>query len=77
MRGRREKEGMQHKRDLDHAHEECQRLRQEAAAGLRGAADEAATGKLDIALRHARAALTDLEAAQRACAHWKSLHPID
>jgi hypothetical protein len=68
---------MQHKRDLDHAHEECQRLRQEATAGLRGAADEAATGRLDLALRHARAALADLEAAQRACDHWKSLHPID
>ena len=68
---------MQHKRDLDHAYEECQRLRQEAAAGLRRSADEAATGKLDIALKHARAALTDLEAAQQACAHWKSLHPID
>jgi hypothetical protein len=77
VRSRRENEQMQHKRDLDHAYEECQRLRQEAAAGLRGAADEAATGKLDIALRHARSAIADLEAAQQACAHWKSLHPID
>ena len=77
MLGRREKEQMQHQRDLDHAHDECQRLRQEAAAGLRGAADEAATGKLDVALRHAAGAMGDLEAAQRACAHWKSLHPID
>jgi hypothetical protein len=75
--GRREKEGMQHKKDLDHAYEECQRLRQEAAAGLRLAADEAATGKIDIGLRHARGALSDLEAAQQACAHWKSLRPID
>jgi hypothetical protein len=77
VRSRREKEQMQHRRDLDHAHDECQRLRQGAAAGLRGAADEAATGKLDVALRHARTALADLEAAQQACAHWKSLHPID
>jgi uncharacterized protein (DUF3084 family) len=68
---------MQHKKDLDHAYQECQRLRQEAAAGLRGAADEAATGKIDVGLRHARQALADLEAAQKACAHWKSLHPID
>jgi hypothetical protein len=68
---------MQHRKDLDHAHEECQRLRQEAAAGLRLAADEAATGKIDIGLRHARRALADLEDAQTACAHWKSLHPID
>jgi hypothetical protein len=74
---RREKEQVQHKRDLDHAYEECQRLRQEAAAGLRGAADEAATGKIDIGLRHARQALAGLEAAKQACAHWKSLHPID
>ena len=68
---------MQHRRDLDHAYQECQRLRQEAATGLRVAADEAATGKIDIALRHARQALAELEDAQRACAHWKSLHPID
>ena len=48
-----------------------------AAAGLRGAADEAGTGHLDVALRHAKAALADLEAAKQACDHWKSLHPID
>jgi len=68
---------VQHRKDLDHAFEECQRLRQEAAAGLRHAADEAATGKIDIGLRHATQALINLEAAQQACAHWKSLHPID
>jgi pyridoxal biosynthesis lyase PdxS len=77
VRGRREKENIQHKKDLDHAYEECRRLRQEAAAGLRGAADEAGTGHLDVALRHAKAALADLEAAKQACDHWKSLHPID
>jgi hypothetical protein len=77
MRDRREKEAVQHKKDLDHAYEECQRLRQEAAAGLRGAATEAGTGHLGLALRHAKAALVDLEAAQKACDHWKSLHPID
>ena len=77
VRGSREKEGMQHRKDLDHAYQECQRLRQEAASGLRGAADEAGTGHLDVALRHAKAALVDLEAAKQACAHWKSLHPID
>jgi len=77
VRGRREKENIQHKKDLDHAYEECRRLRQEAGAGLRGAADEAGTGHLDVALRHAKAALADLEAAKQACDHWKSLHPID
>jgi hypothetical protein len=77
VRGSREKEGTQHQKDLDHAYRECQRLRQEAAAGLRGAADEAGTGHLDVALRHAKSALADLEAAKEACAHWKSLHPID
>lgn len=77
MRGSRENEGVQHQKDLDHAHHECQRLRQDAAAGLRGAADEAGTGHLDVALTHARSALADLEAAKRACDQWKSLHPID
>jgi hypothetical protein len=77
VRGSREKLGTQHQKDLDHAYRECQRLRQEAAAGLRGAADEAGSGHLDVALRHAKAALNDLEAAKQACDHWKSLHPID
>jgi pyridoxal biosynthesis lyase PdxS len=62
---------------MDHAQREGQRLRQEAAAGLREAADEAGTGQLDLALRHARSALADLEAAKQAYDHWKSLHPID
>jgi hypothetical protein len=77
MRSSREKEAVQHQKDLDHAYRECQRLRQEAAAALRGAADEAGTGHLDVALRHARSALADLDSAKQAYDHWKSLHPID
>ena len=77
MRGSREKEAVQHQKDLDHANREFQRLRQEAAAALRRAADETGTGHLDLALKHARSALADVEAAKQAFDHWKSLHPID
>jgi pyridoxal biosynthesis lyase PdxS len=77
VRGGREKEGVQHQKDLDHANRESQRLRQEAAASLREAAAEAGTGQLDLALRHAKSALADLESAKQAFDHWKSLHPID
>jgi hypothetical protein len=77
VRHGREDKQLQHELDLDHAREECERTRQQAATGLREAAEQAAAGSLDTALKRAAAALGDLEEARHACERWKSLHPID
>jgi len=74
---RRESEQLRHEQDLEHARTECERARQQAATGLRAAADEAAIGSLEAALRHATEALGDVEKAQEACQRWRSLNPID
>jgi hypothetical protein len=80
MRGARhgrEDKQLQHEHDLEFARQECERAREKAAAGLREASEQAATGSLDTALKRAAAALGDLEEARRACERWNSLHPID
>ena len=73
----RENEQLRHQQDLEHARHECEHCRAQAAAGLRAAADEAAIGNLSVALKRATAAMGDLETAQRACEHWRSLNPLD
>lgn len=77
VRHGREDQQLRHELDLDHARMQCESAREQAAAGLREAADETASGSLDTALKRAASALGDLEEAQRACERWQRLHPID